>query len=652
MPTVLSSNTRRPRAARTPGYILGGILMLAALAGSPVAAQSTTVPDRVPGGFRALELRTTGGVSLTWSDATQNESGFEIAREKLVNRAWVEATTLTAPANSGEFADNPGSGLFRYRVRAVNDAGASPYTAWRSVSVRSSRVTEAPEFAVTPAAENSGVRISWESDATGAAGYQIVRQELVNQQWVRSGAFQVNADDTGMLDAVDGGVYRYTIRSFNRSGSSPFSPWEEVTVAGLNGGSTATPAEPAFSAPSGLRATMGGTDRQEVRLTWVDQSEGETGFEISRETYLPNRQWGAGATLSAPAGATSFADTPGAGTHRYRVRAMKGTTASDFTTWANASVRALPPSAPGTPAAVDDDSAGKITFSWTDTSANEEGFQVVRQRDRGGRWQAAGSFVVDANETSFTDQPPALGGWRYMVRAYNRAGASAYSDFALATLDAPQTEVPPTEEPPTEEPPPEPTPTAPLAPSDVTVQVMIDAGKVMLGWRDNADNESEFQLERQALSSGTWGSPVMLTVAANATAFEDTPGRGSFRYRIKAMNTTGASSTTEWAVAVIPVPAPSAPGTIAAVDTGSEQARVTWADPTSDESGFEIERDPAFEAGTVRVGANVISYTDPSGPGSFSYRVRTVRDGVTSAYTAWILTGGGQPLSGFAPGAG
>ena len=97
------------------------------------------------------------------------------------------------------------------------------------------------------------------------------------------------------------------------------------------------------------------------------------------------------------------------------------------------SVSAPPPQPPAAPSSLSAAavSSGRIDLSWTDNSANESGFEIERQN-------AGGSFsllaTVGQDTTSYTDSPlsPATL-YSYRVRAFNGAGASAYTNVASDT---------------------------------------------------------------------------------------------------------------------------------------------------------------------------------------------------------------------------
>ena len=79
-----------------------------------------------------------GSASVTWVDASSNETGFEVRRETWDTRrkVWKSATTIgTVPAGVTSLADMTGNGTYRYSVRAVSVGVASSFAGPAEVSV-------------------------------------------------------------------------------------------------------------------------------------------------------------------------------------------------------------------------------------------------------------------------------------------------------------------------------------------------------------------------------------------------------------------------------------------------------------------------------------------------------------------------------------
>ena len=69
---------------------------------------------------------------------------------------------------------------------------------------------------------------------------------------------------------------------------------------------------------------------------------------------------------------------------------------------------------------------------------------------------------------------------------------------------------------------------------------------VTLSWTDNATNEDDFVIERcQETGKGrnkACNFAEIATVGEDITSFSDSPGSGTYKYRIKARNATGHSA--------------------------------------------------------------------------------------------------------------
>lgn len=65
------------------------------------------------------------GVTLNWQDNSTNEAAFEIERSEDGGRTF--RLIATVPRNSTTYRDETGSTAYLYRIRAVNQSGATRY---------------------------------------------------------------------------------------------------------------------------------------------------------------------------------------------------------------------------------------------------------------------------------------------------------------------------------------------------------------------------------------------------------------------------------------------------------------------------------------------------------------------------------------------
>jgi FtsP/CotA-like multicopper oxidase with cupredoxin domain len=399
------------------------------------------------------------------------------------------------------------------------------------------------------------------------------------------------------------------------------------------------------NAPTGLAYTITGTgNNARVVLTWNDNSINETSFVIQKMDWLGN--WSDVGTVLSPLnvdnthGMKSFT-VPGAYNtalaYRYRVvarntvgyglefPAMSAQSASEVVTLGN------PPLAP-TNLVATLQTGPQVRLTWRDNATNENGFIIERSTDG-----VNFTFLVNAparNNTgnaTFTDTTVrnATTGmtYTYRVAAANVAGNSAFSNNAAMAV---------------------PLPGVPLTPTSLA-GTLIAGPQIRLTWRDNANNETGFVVERS--TDGANFTQVATAPALSGTGtvtFTDTTIQKAatdlnYTYRVKAVNSSFSSASV--VSSEIHVPAlPSTPINLTAV-TGPNATRtrsviLTWIDNSNNETGFTIQRatNSLFTQGltTVIVGDNVTTLTQTGLSPNTQYWYRIRANNGTIIFTVWV----------------
>src|SRR5690606_7820449 len=109
-------------------------------------------------------------------------------------------------------------------------------------------------------------------------------------------------------------------------------------------------------------------------------------------------------------------------------------------------------------------------------------------------------------------------------------------------------------------------------------------------WTDNANNETEFQIERSEISAST-GFSLIHTTAANVVSYSNiglTAGV-TYYYRISAVNGNGNSAAAEITATTTNL-IPAAPTNLALTAVSSTAINVSWNDNSTNETGFQIYR--------------------------------------------------------------
>jgi fibronectin type 3 domain-containing protein len=533
-----------------------------------------------------------GQINLAWSDNSDNETAFHVFR-KDPDGDFVKVATLVPDTTSyADTAVDP-STTYSYRVRAINEAGASVWTNDDSATTPS-LLPQAPTALDATTVSSSQINLVWSDNSGNETAFHVFRK-------APGGVFVKVAtlipDSTGYSDSGlnPGTLYVYRVRAINEQGASDWTNDDSATT-------TDVPPLP----PTALTATAVSPTR--VNLSWTDNSSNETAFAIFRKA--PGGDFVRIATC-AP-NTTTYADTTAspAKTYTYRLRATNNVGASAWSNEPSATTPDVPPAAPSGLTATAVAGPG-VNLKWADGSNNETAFAIFRKAP-------GGDFVKIAtcapNTTTYADTAVAPSTtYVYRLRATNNVGISAWTNEATATT----------------------TNGAPSAPTGLTAGA-VAGPKVNLAWTDTSSNETAFAIFRK-LPGGAFVK--IATCAPNTTTYADTAvePNTTYVYRLRATNNVGASAWTAEVSATTPNGPPAAPTGLAGTPVSSTLVNLTWADNSNNEFAFAIFR-KAPGGDFVRIAVSVpdaTSYADTavSAGKTYVYRLRATNNLGASAWT-------------------
>lgn len=529
-------------------------------------------------------------VRVTWTDNGNSEDGFEIQRRE---GAGTFAGIGTVGAGETRFDDDTvvPDRAYGYRVRACGAGGCSAFSVVASVTMPP--LGPASLTAVT--ISTTSIRVSWSDASLTATRFEVDRR-------LDGGDFtRIATPGGGSTTYTDGGLspntsYTYRVRACNDGGCSPFS--DEATAT--------TPPLPVPAPPSGLSATAT-EDAAEVTLSWVDNSDDETGFRIERRA--PGQtDFALLTTVDPDVVEHSDGTVEPDGTYVYRVAACAAGGCSAFTDERAATTYPLAPS--GLQATAQ--SSSRIDLSWTDNSATETGFRIERRTSSGSFAQVA---TVGVDNTSYSDGglDPATS-YTYRARACNSGGCSGYTGEASATTTV--------------------TP-APDAPSNLSATT-VSATRIDLAWTDNSSDETAFRVER-LVDDGSF--ELRTTLPANTTTFTDEQVAADHVYVYRVEACAGADLCSDHSNEASATTPPVPPTGLTATALSTSSIEIGWDDNVRTATSFELERRPpgGEYAPITTLPAGSTGHVDTDGLSAeteYTYRVRSCNAEGCSAFTS------------------
>ncbi|UII25515.1 fibronectin type III domain-containing protein [Fulvivirga maritima] len=501
-----------------------------------------------PSNFFANTL-SANSIKINWDDNSPNETGFELYRS-ITSGTGYELIEILPPSNNSNPVSYTDTELtpnttYYYQMRAVNNDGASGYTAEASaITIIDNEPPTAPILSVASFSENS-IGLSWtpSTDNSEVTQYEIYRNgSLVgttsNTSYMNSGlqtstnyTFKVRAKDfagnispfSNQVQAAtinDGLNYDYyefesTVNSVNDIINTNYvssGHLENINITSPTGKGNYY----AFIFSGYIQIPVSGT------YTFYTRSDDGSDLSINGSTVVNNdgahgeQERSGSVTLSA-------------GSHAIRVRYFENSGGETLTvSWSGPglSKSTIPdeafeddftfPTPPADPASLTATAAGynAIDLTWLDNSSTESAFEIYRSLSTNGTYTVIHS--TEANETTWTDT--GLEGnttYFYKIKAINSNSSSEFAGPASATTED--------------------YPSTPSAPDNL-VATAASNNTINLTWEDNATNETGFEVYRTTSSTGQ-NYTLIATTEAEISTYSDNQlfGNNTYYYRVRAI---------------------------------------------------------------------------------------------------------------------
>lgn len=368
------------------------------------------------------------------------------------------------------------------------------------------------------------INLLWTDNAPDEEGFIVERRSGIDPfKEIAS----LSRDTTFYLDMrlAPRKTYYYRVKAFHSVSESDYSN-EAYATTDYPPNQVTPPA-----APTDLVArVVNGKNGVTVELRWNDNSPNEQGFKIERR--VPGYEFERiGETLTD---IRLFIDNKVSLESRYIYRLLafnsKGESEYSNEVMVETKKPAVDPDNPSfevpkPPTELKVEMINRVMyFSWKDNSDNEDGFRIYLSMHDFENYAMHRQFAK--NTTSFEDGSLYIPDMTFYIKvvAFNQEGESIPSNEEMIRIRQ-QEEI-----------------ITPEAPSDLKAKEIYEQD-IVLEWKDNADNETGFKVERRRASEGKFS--VVQDLPANLTFFRDENlEKGTvYFYRVYAYNKAGSSAS-------------------------------------------------------------------------------------------------------------
>ncbi|MBI2417179.1 MAG: fibronectin type III domain-containing protein [Ignavibacteriales bacterium] len=433
-----------------------------------------------------MEILNTGSVKVSWRVNSNGAQGIQIER-KLGENGIFKA--LASVDNSRNFYIDSTSkstdSVYYYRLRAFYNYQFGDYSAEISLNL-----TFAPPASLTFVSEDIySVKLSWNDTVSNEQGFQIERK-APNGEFLSVGRVIKNSSSFADSSVLSGDTkYTYRVRSFGPG--IRIAPTNEIEVT------------PVFARPTGLTITF--VEDSLAILNWTANNPLRKGFKIDYIDTVKTYSKGDSVISSAVTHSQKAAfklNVP----YKFRVYNVAGNRISLPSDSATSTIIFKKPSG----VLITNTEEGKITFTWSDNSDFEKGFEVERRETAGGTFTKL-NLTIAPNAVSASDVSVIKTNVQYYYRlraVTKKNNYSAYSDTASVII--------------------------PFQAPTALGFTEVSSSSIKLTWYDNSSIEDSFRIERTNLVTN---KDTVFNVPSNRNDFtiNNMDKTGQFLFKIRAI---------------------------------------------------------------------------------------------------------------------
>ena len=222
----------------------------------------TQPPPPFPSNLSATAV-SSSQINLTWTDNATNEKGFNIERALSSSGPWSQIASVDSNVTTYQNTGLSAFTTFYYRVCSFNSAGTSSFSDVASATTFAT-IPAVPSGLSATAASSSQINLTWSDNSANETGFKIERALSSGGPWSWIATVGANIKSYSNTNLSASTTYYYRVCSYNSAGNSTYSNTANATTR--------------LAAPSNLTATA--ISSSQINLTWQDNSNAETGFQI------------------------------------------------------------------------------------------------------------------------------------------------------------------------------------------------------------------------------------------------------------------------------------------------------------------------------------------------------------------------------------
>ena len=183
-------------------------------------------------------------INLSWSDNSNNETGFQIFRSSSANGSFSVIATVDANVTSYQNKGLTAASTYYYRVQSVGQYGESGYqnNSASATTLPLPPVPTAPSNLTATASSNAQIKLAWSDNSSNESNFEIYRSVSTNSEFSLLATIPGSSETTASYtdsDLFPNVTYYYKVAATNGGGKSE-SGVTSVTTPGNSNNSAPT----------------------------------------------------------------------------------------------------------------------------------------------------------------------------------------------------------------------------------------------------------------------------------------------------------------------------------------------------------------------------------------------------------------------------